>query len=261
MMRCFVLNIGNSSLLGGIIRGKRLVSRFRLPVHDCKTARDFATMVAPRLSGKFDRVVLCSVVPKLTEVFRRRLAKASGCTPIVLNAASDHGLKIGYRVPGRLGTDRLAAAIGARSLHPGRNLIVVDCGTATTVTALRKDGCLCGGAIFPGVGLWSESLASGTAQLPAVKPRKPRSPLGRTPEEAITSGLYHGHVGAIRELVEVISMRSFGKEPFLVLGTGGQARIFAREKLFTQHCPDLILRGLLAFSTQTHAHAQDLSTL
>jgi type III pantothenate kinase len=254
-MRCLVLNIGNSSLRGGIFKGGRLVSRFCFPVRNCATARGFSETLALELAGGFDRAALCSVVPELTAKLCHRIARATGCEPLVLRSSSSHGLRIGYRAPWKLGTDRLAAAIGARALHPGENAIVVDCGTATTVTALRKDGLLCGGAIMPGVGLWSEVLASRTAQLPAVKPCKPRSPVGRTPEEAIASGLYHGHVGAIRNLVESISDKAFGNEPCVILGTGGQASIFAREKLFTRLHPDLILRGLLVFAAQPHAHA------
>ncbi len=249
IMRSLVLNIGNSSLLGGVYQGRRLLSQFRIPVCDCVTARGFKEMLLPELKGFFDFVALCSVVPKITTPLCRRLAKATGCDPLLLTASADHGLKIAYREPGRLGTDRLAAALGARALHPGKNVIVVDFGTATTVTALRKDGLLCGGAIFPGVGLWSEALASRTAQLPAVRPAKPSSPVGRSPEEAIASGLYHGHVGAVRHLVETIGSTAFGSDAWIVLGTGGQAALFAREKLFTRLHPDLILRGLLEFST------------
>src|SRR5450830_753375 len=47
--------------------------------------------------------------------------------------AARAGLRNGYRNPAQLGSDRFAAAIGARFLYPGQKLIVATCGTATTV--------------------------------------------------------------------------------------------------------------------------------
>jgi hypothetical protein len=40
-----------------------------------------------------------------------------------------------------------------------------------------------------------------------------------------------------------------------VIGTGGHAPRFAREKLFTVLAPDLILTGLRAFAAPKHNHA------
>ncbi|MBI5382717.1 MAG: type III pantothenate kinase [Opitutae bacterium] len=254
-MRTLVLNLGNTSLLGGVFRDERLVKSFRVPIREAATARGFASLVAARVRGKVDAAALCSVVPALTDTLSRRVRATFGVTPQLLNAAAPHGLAIGYRRPRELGTDRLAAALGAHTQFPGENVIVVDCGTATTVTALRRDGAILGGAIFPGLTLWSEALAARTAQLPRVTPRRPRTALGRSPTEAIASGLFHGHAGAIRELVQRIRAEVFGRAPVRVLGTGGHAPVYAREKLFTELAPDLILTGLRAFAARTHHHA------
>jgi len=254
-MRTLVFNIGNTSLFGGVFTGDRLVRRFRLPVREAATPRGFATLVAAKVRGPLGAVALCSVVPALTETFTRQIAQTWGCTPALLLAGADHGLQIGYRRPGELGPDRLAAAVGARTLFPGKNVLVVDCGTATTVTALTRAGLIAGGAILPGLTLWSEVLAARTALLPRVLPRRPASPLGRSPREAIASGLFHGHAGAIRELVQLIAHEAFGRTAAVVVGTGGNAPRFAREKLFTALAPDLILTGLRAFAARLSSHA------
>jgi type III pantothenate kinase len=163
-----------------------------------------------------------------------------------LTSDSPHGIKIGYRDPRRLGVDRLAAAIGAHARFPKRNVLVVDCGTATTVTALRRDGAILGGAIFPGIELWARALAAHTAQLPEIRLRKPVHALGRTPEEAIASGIWHGHAGALREVIKQISQEAFGKTRALVIGTGGNAENGAVGGLFSILEPNLILYGLAA---------------
>ena len=207
------------------------------------------------MRGRIDGAALCSVVPALTIPVARHLQRTFGVTPLVLTADAPHGLKISYRRPCELVTDRLAAALGAQTLFPGENVIVVDCGTATTVTALRRDGFLAGGAIFPGLSLWADLLAIRTAQLPRIALPQSVAAIGRSPREAMASGLYHGHAGAIRELVQRVHAEAFGRQKAVVLGTGGHAPRFAREKLFTVLAPDLILTGLRAFAASIHDHA------
>jgi type III pantothenate kinase len=248
-MRTLAINIGNSSLLGACFAGRSLQRRFRFDTDDVASPRGFTRLLAPLLKGlSFERIVLCSVVPDLTVPLAQRLEKTTRCNPLVLSSRSPHGLSIAYRDPAKLGTDRLAACLGASALYPKRNVIVVDFGTASTVTALSAEGVILGGAIIPGAGLWSRALVSGTAQLPPVVPKKPRSPLGRSPEEAIASGIFYGHSGALARLIKEVGNKAFGTKKSLVLATGGQAKLFSGEKLFTRHEPDLILHGLRHFA-------------
>jgi type III pantothenate kinase len=94
-------------------------------------------------------------------------------------------------------------------------------------------------------------LARRTAQLPQVDLRRPRTALGRSPQEGIAAGVFFGHVGAIRETIARVRAAAFGREAAVVVGTGGHAPLLAGEKLFTLEQPDLVLRGLLAFAAQT----------
>ena len=83
-----------------------------------------------------------------------------------------------------------------------------------------------------------------TAQLPAVEIVPPRQALGRSTVESIQSGLYWSNVGMVRELISRIIDEEFVYDPPVVLGTGGFAQLFSREKLFDHVVPDLILEGL-----------------
>lgn len=108
------------------------------------------------------------------------------------------GLRNGYRNPGQLGCDRFAAAIGARALAPGQDLIVATCGTATTVDAVTADGRFIGGMILPGLALMAGALARNTAQLPQVAPGALLPPVfGDNTDDAILSGLLSAQAGAI----------------------------------------------------------------
>lgn len=247
-MRTLVFSVGNTSLDCGVWRGGRLAARFRVPVREADGAAGFARRVAPRLRGPFDRAAYCSVVPALAPAIVRRMARASGAAPRALTAAAETGLRIGYRRPGELGADRVAAALGSRDAYPGRNVIVVDAGTATTVTALDRRGAVLGGAILPGVALWPAALASGTARLPAIALRRPRAALGRSPREGLESGVVHGHAGAVREVVRRIRAEAFGRGAAVVVGTGGNARWLAGAGILDAVEPALVLRGLRVFA-------------
>ncbi len=251
-MRLLVLGVGNTSLFGAVFTGEKLGALFRAPIAQAGSVTENPSGLRS-IRGKIDRAVLCSVVPALTRGIMDDIKKHCGVVPHVLTADAPHGLKIGYTQPLALGTDRLAAALGARALFPGRHVIVVDCGTATTVTAVHRDGIVLGGAIFPGLALWPEMLAARTAQLPRVALRRPSTALGRSPSAGIAAGVYHGHVGAIRELVTRVKAEAFPRASVVIVGTGGHAARFTKDKIFNVIEPALVLRGLRAFAGSTAA--------
>jgi len=154
------------------------------------------------------------------------------------------GLKIGYRNPLEVGPDRIANAIGATHLYPGRHLIVVDFGTATTFDVIRAGRDYLGGIILPGLRIAMEALEQNTARLPTVEIAPPPALVGRSTVESIQSGLYFGNRAMVRELTREIRQQAFEGEPALVIGTGGFSRLFEQEKLFDALLPDLVLVGL-----------------
>ena len=240
-MRTLAISIGNTSLFAGVFAGSRLTRAFRLAPAEL-------VRLPEQVRGVIDAAVVCSVVPALTPDVLRLIRRRWRIEAQVLTAASAHGLRIAYRDPRELGSDRVAAALGAREKLRGKNAVVVDCGTATTVTALRRDGVICGGAILPGVGLWAETLAGRTAQLPRVAPARPRRALGRSTHEGIEAGIFFGHLGAMREIVGRVRSEAFGRAKAVVIGTGGQAARFRREGIFDVLEPHLVLAGLRAFA-------------
>lgn len=247
-MRTLALTVGNTTIACALFQGERLKTLLRQPLTEIDGEDPLAPRLERALKGPVDAVTLTSVVPAVTRPLVRQIERLTGRRARVLTAASPHGLSIGYKNPRKLGADRVAAALGARALFPGTAVIVVDCGTASTVTALSGTGRLLGGAIIPGVGLWSDLLYQRTAQLPKVAARRPRHPIGRSPSEGIASGLYFGHAGALRELVARIRKEAFGKAACLVVGTGGNAALFRGERIFDRIEPNLVLKGLAAFA-------------
>ncbi|CAN7171810.1 type III pantothenate kinase [Paraburkholderia sp. DD10] len=78
------------------------------------------------------------------------------------------GVTNSYTTPHALGSDRWAGMIGAHAAFPGEPLLIATFGTATTLEALRADGCFVGGLIAPGWTLMMRSLGEHTAQLPTL---------------------------------------------------------------------------------------------
>ncbi|MBI3885232.1 MAG: type III pantothenate kinase, partial [Opitutae bacterium] len=189
-------------------------------------------------------VAICSVVPAVVYSLRSACLKYFNHEPFVLQAGVKTGLKVRYRNPHEVGADRIANAIAAAHRHPSRDLIVVDCGTATTFDVVTAGGDYLGGAIMPGVGVSAETLASHTAKLPRVEIAQPESALGRSTVESIQSGLFHGHVGAVRHMTGLLTNEAFGGAQPVIVGTGGFARMFEQEKMFAEIVPELVLQGL-----------------
>jgi type III pantothenate kinase len=152
----------------------------------------------------------------------------------------------GYREPEKLGADRWHALIGARARFPGRALVVVCAGTATTVDGILPSGAFCGGVIGPGVELMRTSLARGTARLPLAAGQYAAHP--DNTDDAIRTGILDAQLGLIDRRVRRVREKA-GTHPMLVL-SGGHGPALASE-LTAQHGdgavavePDLVLRGV-----------------
>jgi type III pantothenate kinase len=153
------------------------------------------------------------------------------------------GLRIRYPHPERIGADRLANALAVVHLHrcPA---IVVDLGTALTFDIISSDREYLGGVIAPGLRAFTDYLHERTALLPRVKLRRPRRAIGKSTEEAICIGAYHGYRGLVHEVLQQVRREFPGRRP-TIIATGGDALLLAgRLPGVTVTDPLLTLRGL-----------------
>ena len=104
-----------------------------------------------------------------------------------------------------------------------------------------------GGRFLPGFELAARSLHEYTALLPLVLIEdltgESRDPVGDDTIGAIRSGLFWGHVGAVRELLARFET-TFAPATPLVLLTGGGAKLLAAEFPGALWEPHLSLQGL-----------------
>ncbi len=249
MLLC--LDVGNTHILGGLFDGDKLLHRFRYATSQLGTADQFGIFLANALAingvarEKVTGVAVCSVVPSTNYTVRHAITQYFGHAGFFdLKAGVKTGLNVKYKNPAEVGADRIANAIGAVHAFPGKNIVIIDAGTATTFCAINKNRDYLGGVILAGVRLGMEALKSNTAKLMEVDIETPDTYLGQTTRESIQRGLYYGHLGALREIVSGLKKEQFRGEEVTVIGTGGFSQLFRDEGVFDLIMPDLVLQGL-----------------
>jgi type III pantothenate kinase len=146
------------------------------------------------------------------------------------------GVSSRYERPGRLGSDRWAALVAARALHPGACL-VVQAGTATTADLLSAEGEFLGGSILPGVDLMRFVLHEHTGRLPLQEGSFVRTP--RNTVDAIETGCRHAQAGAVERMYRIAGPGA----QCLVSGGAGPALIEQLE-IPCRYVENLVLEGL-----------------
>jgi len=209
-----------------------------LSIHSTLTEKVLSECIAP--FGKVENAIFCSVsrsasgIDALLRKFARRVIHLSSNMPLPLT--------IEYGTPGTLGEDRIAAAVGACSLFPESNLLVVDAGTAVTYDHVTADGRFAGGNIAPGISMRLEALHRFTARLPRLEPPRDIDGthiFGYDTRSAMILGAAYGIVGA------VAWYRSKLPSDTKVVMTGGWARELSKLCDFEVEVdPDLASKGL-----------------
>jgi type III pantothenate kinase len=244
------LDVGNSQIFCGVYDGGELKTTFRRTSSIRASSDEFGTFFRATLRengvdpGKIDMAGICSVAPDTVHSLRNCFRKYFRFEPFLLEPGVKTGLKIRYRNPLEVGADKVANAIGAVSRFPGRNLLIIDFGTATTLCAVTKDKEYLGGIITPGINISMAALESQTARLPTVEIIRPAEVLGRSTVESIQSGLYYGTLATVRFLAASVTEKHFAGDHPLIIGTGGFGRLFQAERLFDEFVPELPLLGL-----------------
>ena len=245
------LDVGNTQIYGGLFDKDKMVLSFRKNSKSGASSDETGIFLRTAIrengydSSKIRQIAICSVVPEVIYSLRGACMKYFNINPFILQAGVKTGLKVKYRNPLEVGADRIANSIAATHLYPNQNTIIVDLGTATTFCAVTKEKDYLGGSIVAGLRLCMEALESKTAKLPSVEIISMHEALGRSTVESIQSGLYYGHLGGMKEIIERITKECFHNEKPFVIGTGGFSSLFEKEKVFDVIVPDLVLKGML----------------
>lgn len=170
----------------------------------------------------FERVVVSSVVPALTDLFVQLGSNFCHEPPVVVNSGSYEKVKVLIDNPKELGSDLFANAVAAYEKY-AQKCIIVDFGTALTFTAVSENAEVLGVVIVPGLKTAMNSLFSKTAQLPEVPLILPQKTIGTNSIHSIQSGILFGYEGLVRNMLQRIKVEL--GEDCKVIATGGLSSI------------------------------------
>ncbi len=152
-------------------------------------------------------------------------------------------LKNHYKSAATLGADRLAASIGAFTLHPNNNVLVIDAGTCVKCNFTNSKNEFLGGSISPGLAMRLRSLQHYTGKLPLVNfDDSFDKVIGQTTEESILSGVING---IAYEIDSFINDYKKNYPDLITILTGGDSAYFVKRlknSIFAE--PELVLMGL-----------------
>jgi len=236
-MRTLALDIGNTAVKAGCFDGPAL--REVAAGLSAEAVRALVQRWQPR------HLVVASVAEAAALRTEDLRALVPGEILVFDPAATAVPLRNAYGTPATLGADRLAAAVGAAGLRPGRDTLVIDAGTALKMDLVTADGTYCGGSIAPGLAMRLRALHVFTGRLPLLDLPAPDATIplvGGSTTGSLLSGVVNGVAAEISGLVA----RYQAQYPGLgVLLTGGDAAFLAARlpgRIFV--VPELVLLGL-----------------
>jgi type III pantothenate kinase len=221
-----VINIGNSNMRFGIFNGDNCAHSWVMNTKPYKTEDELFSQFKMTYQNyginpsDITQIAVGSVVPHLTYPVRQSLTRLHNIKTVLVNRNTPTELT---SVSPQMGTDLYANAYYAHKKYNGTK-IVVDFGTALTLTCVDRTGEVRGVIIASGVVTSLNSLINSTAQLSDVEMRTPKKVLGKTTEESMQSGIVFGFLSMVEGLIDRIN-KELGEETY-VIATGGTGHIF-----------------------------------
>lgn len=242
------IDIGNTNIVISCIDKQKTYFIERISTDKSKTELEYAIMFKNVLDiYKMDATVLdggivCSVVPQITQIVRLAAEKIIHKKVLVLGPGIKTGMNILIDNPAQVGGDLIAAAVGAVTEYPVP-LIVIDMGTATTVTVVDKKKNFIGGMILPGIRTALDALTNNAAQLSGIDLVPPKRVIGKNTIECMKSGIINSNAAAVDGMIIRIE-EELGCKATRV-ATGGLAKSiipYCKEQVILDD--DLLMKGL-----------------
>lgn len=250
------VDIGNTNITLGAYSSNFLSFTARLSTDIIKTEDQYAIEIKQLLAlygidiSEIEDCIISSVVPAVAKSVSRAVSKLCQIVPLILGPGVKTGLNIKIDNPAQLGADLVAGAVGAIDAYK-MPCVIIDMGTASTISVLDKSGTFLGGIIAAGVRLTLKALTENTAQLTSIPIEAPKSVIGRNTAECMQSGLVLGTASMIDGLLDKIT-QELGEVP-TVVATGGLSKdIITHCKSNILYNENLLLDGLKVIYEKNH---------
>ena len=244
------IDIGNSTITLGGVEGDEVRFECRINTDRVKTSDTYCIDLKTLFEiygvelGTIEGVIIASVVPQVLNSVRTAIRKLLGTEPLVVGPGLKTGLNIKLENPGQMGADLVAAGVAALREHKPP-LVIIDMGTATTMSVLDPEGAHLGGCVCPGLRISLEALTGRTSLLPGIQLDSPRQAIGRNTADAMRSGIMYGNAAMLDGMID--RFREETGWDFTVVATGGLAKrvvpLCRHRIVYDRH---LIIKGLAA---------------
>ena len=159
------IDVGNTNIIIGVIDAKKTYFVERITTTIGKPNLEYAVALKSILEiyhiapDQLDGAIVSSVVPPLNRTILAAIRKITGLNAMLVGSGMKTGLNILMDNPKSVGSDMIVNAVGALAEHEPP-IIIIEMGTATTMSVIDKNGRYVGGAILPGLRVSLDSMSA-----------------------------------------------------------------------------------------------------
>ncbi|MBR0483296.1 MAG: type III pantothenate kinase [Oscillospiraceae bacterium] len=243
------IDVGNTNIvLGCFDENNQILFRERLSTNQSATALEYASGIRMALDmhdidkNLIDDAIISSVVPSVTATLKEAVMKYTGKKVMVVGAGIKTGLNIVIDNPAQLGSDLVVDAVAGLHEYPVPQ-IIIDMGTATTLSVINSKKQYIGGVIMTGMAVSMNALVDKTSQLPKIGFEAPKKVIGSNTVDCMKSGIMYATASSLDGMISRIE-EELG-EKCTVIATGGLSGTvipLCKSEIILDD--DLLLKGL-----------------
>ena len=243
------IDVGNTNIvLGCFDENNQILFRERLSTNQSATALEYASGIRMALDmhgidkNLIDDAIISSVVPSVTATLREAVQKYTGKKVMIVGAGIKTGLNIVIDNPAQLGSDLVVDAVAGLHEYPVPQ-IIIDMGTATTLSVINSKKQYIGGVIMTGMAVSMNALVDKTSQLPKIGFEAPKKVIGSNTVDCMKSGIMYATASSLDGMISRIE-EELG-EKCTVIATGGLSGTvipLCKSEIILDD--DLLLKGL-----------------
>ncbi len=246
-MMIFAIDVGNTNIVIGCSENSEILFRERVSTNHTATSLEYTAIFKTAFEmhkinpHNITGTVISSVVPTVMNNIKIAAESLTDTKAVIVSPGIKTGLSIKIDNPSQLGSDLVVDAVAGIENYPVP-LIIIDMGTATTISVINEKSEYIGGIIYPGVSISHDALINRTSLLKKVALEPPKKIVGTETVECLKSGMIYGNAGAIDGLISRIK-EEIGE--CTVVATGGLAGVitpYCKNEIIIDD--DLLLKGL-----------------
>jgi type III pantothenate kinase len=200
-------DLGNRSLTFSLYEEKKEMASFKTISDKLRSADEYSETLRQFLRlenlsiDSIEGAILSSVVPSLTKRVEKSINAVLGKTCMVLSRKLKTGLAIRMDNPSEVGSNLIAAGVGANSNYD-EDCLVICLSACLSMTITTKDRQFLGGNLFPGIRESVSHMCDNNAQLMEIDLTRPGKLIAKSTKDSINSGVVRGYMLLIESMAD-----------------------------------------------------------